>query len=168
MLFRCTPRTNSLSFSNIVGPFLFKDSEAPVYLTGIVGCLVSRALEIVIIIILRIIFVTANKRRDRAVAEGRVDYDERVSALEDISDWRNPAFRYVAVSSLPALRWHYLSLIHFLLSHLSVLSVTTTLITNVLHSEATFMILSVHCISTFYLPLLYMDRHLLSISSLPL
>jgi len=81
---------------NIVGPFLFKDSEAPVYLTGIVGCLVSRGLEIVIIIILRIIFVTANNRRDKALAEGRTEYDERVSALEDISDWRNPAFRYVA------------------------------------------------------------------------
>lgn len=96
---------------NIVGPFLFKDSEAPVYLTGIIGCLVSRALEIVIIIILRIIFVTSNKRRDRAVAEGRMEYDERVSALEDISDWRNPAFRYVAVSpsySSHRLQWYTL------------------------------------------------------------
>ncbi|KAH8824645.1 MFS general substrate transporter [Flagelloscypha sp. PMI_526] len=81
---------------NIVGPFLFKDSEAPQYLTGVVGCMVSRALEIVVIIMLRIIFVRANAKRDRAVAEGRVTYDERVSTLQDISDWKNPAFRYVA------------------------------------------------------------------------
>lgn len=31
---------------NIVGPFMFKDSEAPIYFTGVIGCLVSRALEV--------------------------------------------------------------------------------------------------------------------------
>jgi len=35
-----------LYFSNIVGPFLFKDNEAPGYLTGIIGCMVSRGLEV--------------------------------------------------------------------------------------------------------------------------
>ncbi|KAK0193417.1 MFS general substrate transporter [Armillaria mellea] len=81
---------------NIVGPFLFKDSEAPGYLTGVVGCMVSRALEIIIILILRAIFVISNKRRDRAAAEGRVEYDPNLTGLEDITDWKNPAFRYVA------------------------------------------------------------------------
>ncbi|KAK0432253.1 MFS general substrate transporter [Armillaria borealis] len=81
---------------NIVGPFLFIDSEAPGYLTGVVGCMVSRALEIIIILILRVIFVISNKRRDRAAAEGRVEYDPNVTGLEDITDWKNPAFRYVA------------------------------------------------------------------------
>ncbi|KAF9024585.1 MFS general substrate transporter [Hymenopellis radicata] len=80
---------------NIVGPFLFKDNEAPEYFTGVVGCMVSRALEIVIILILRYIFVRANKRRDRAEAEGKVSYDANLTGLEDISDWKNPAFRYV-------------------------------------------------------------------------
>jgi len=80
---------------NIVGPFLFKDSEAPTYLTGIVGCMVSRAAEIVVILIFRFIFVRANKRRDKAVAEGLVEYDEQTNAVEDISDWKNPAFRYI-------------------------------------------------------------------------
>jgi len=87
---------SGLATGNIVGPFLFKDSEAPVYLTGIVGCLVSRALETVIIMLLRIIFVTANKRRDKALAEGHMEYDERAFGMEDISDLKNPAFRYVA------------------------------------------------------------------------
>ncbi|PBL04216.1 MFS general substrate transporter [Armillaria gallica] len=85
---------------NIVGPFLFIDSEAPGYLTGVVGCMVSRALEIIIILILRVIFVISNKRRDRAAAEGRVEYDPNLTGLEDITDWKNPAFRYVAVSLL--------------------------------------------------------------------
>ncbi|KAJ7460643.1 MFS general substrate transporter [Mycena latifolia] len=80
---------------NIVGPFLFKDSEAPGYLTGVVGSMVSRILEIVVILALRIVFVRANRKRDRDAAEGRVQYDERSIGLQDISDWKNPAFRYV-------------------------------------------------------------------------
>jgi len=80
---------------NIVGPFLFKDSEAPKYLTGVVGCMVSRILEIFVILALRLVFSRANAKRDRDVAEGRVQYDERVTGLQDISDWKNPAFRYV-------------------------------------------------------------------------
>ncbi|KAJ7600577.1 MFS general substrate transporter [Mycena floridula] len=81
---------------NIVGPFLFKDSEANTgYKTGIIGCMVSRALEIVVILIFRFIFVRANKKRDKALAEGRVEYDEATSSLADISDWKNPAFRYI-------------------------------------------------------------------------
>ncbi len=100
---------------NIVGPFLFKDDEAPGYFTGVIGCMVSRALEvsqtgsgqaitdtvqIVVILIFRFIFVRANRRRDRAVAEGKVSYDANLTGLEDISDWKNPAFRYIAVSRL--------------------------------------------------------------------
>ncbi|KAG7096489.1 hypothetical protein E1B28_003919 [Marasmius oreades] len=80
---------------NIVGPFLFLDRESPTYFTGVVGCLVSRALEIVIILILRVVLVVSNKRRDKAVAEGRVTYDVDSSGLDDVSDWKNLAFRYV-------------------------------------------------------------------------
>ncbi|KIY67095.1 MFS general substrate transporter [Cylindrobasidium torrendii FP15055 ss-10] len=80
---------------NIVGPFLFKDSEAPEYLTGLVGCLASRALEIVVILVLRVIFVRANRKRDRLVAEGKLSYDASITGVSDISDWKNPAFRYV-------------------------------------------------------------------------
>ncbi|KAJ7035632.1 MFS general substrate transporter [Mycena alexandri] len=89
---------------NIVGPFLFKDSEAPTYITGIVGCMVSRILEIVVILALRVVFSRANAKRDRDVAEGRVQYDDRVTGLQDISDWKNPAFRYVLVRLIDALQ----------------------------------------------------------------
>ncbi|KAJ7743088.1 MFS general substrate transporter [Mycena metata] len=85
---------------NIVGPFLFKDSEAPTYITGVVGCMVSRILEIVVILALRVVFSRANAKRDRDVTEGRVQYDDRVTALQDISDWKNPAFRYVLRCSI--------------------------------------------------------------------
>ncbi|KAJ7636091.1 MFS general substrate transporter [Mycena polygramma] len=80
---------------NIVGPFLFKDSEAPTYLTGVVGCMVSRILEILVILALRVVFSRANAKRDRDVAEGRVQYDPHATTLQDLSDWKNPAFRYV-------------------------------------------------------------------------
>jgi MFS family permease len=79
---------------NIVGPFLFMDSEKPGYKTGIIGCMVSRALEIIIILLLRLVFVRANNKRDQAVRDGLV-YDERELAQQDLSDWKNPAFRYV-------------------------------------------------------------------------
>ncbi|KAH7098978.1 MFS general substrate transporter [Auriculariales sp. MPI-PUGE-AT-0066] len=81
---------------NIIGPFAFVDKEAPDYRTGVIVCMCSRAFEIVVILALRYIFVTANRKRDRAVAEGRVTYDATVTALGDVSDWKNPAFRYVA------------------------------------------------------------------------
>jgi hypothetical protein len=95
---------------------MFKDSEAPKYQTGIIGCMVSRILEVrfgllisilhcphlrtytqmVVIIILGIVFATANKRRDRKLAEGNAEYDPALTAgLDDVTDWENKAFRYV-------------------------------------------------------------------------
>jgi LytS/YehU family sensor histidine kinase len=85
-----------VAVGNIVGPFMFKDSEAPKYPTGIIGCMVSRILEMVVIIILGIMFATANKRRDRKFVEGNQEYDPALTTgLEDVSDWENKAFRYV-------------------------------------------------------------------------
>jgi hypothetical protein len=41
-------------------------------------------------------FMTANKRRDRKLAEGHLEYDPALATgLEDVSDWKNKAFRYV-------------------------------------------------------------------------
>lgn len=56
-------------------------------------------MQIIIILVLRYMFIWQNKRRDRAVAEGRVEYDAIATAMEDLSDWKNPAFRYVTASS---------------------------------------------------------------------
>ena len=50
----------------------------------------------VVIIILGIMFATANKRRDRKLAEGNLEYDPALTTgLEDVSDWENKGFRYV-------------------------------------------------------------------------
>ncbi len=85
---------------NIVGPFLFKTSEAPKYTTGIVGMLVANIVEVFVILALRTLFLTSNKRRDRKMTEEGVKYDERTAMVDDITDFENPAFRYVAVGSL--------------------------------------------------------------------
>ncbi len=84
---------------NIIGPFLFKTSEAPKYTTGIVGMLVSNCVEVAVVLCLRFIFLTSNSRRDKKLAEhDGVGYDPTGGMVEDITDWKNPAFRYVAVS----------------------------------------------------------------------
>ena len=44
-------------------------------------------------------FLFQNARRDKAVRDGTVEYDEMATALEDLSDWKNPAFRYITVST---------------------------------------------------------------------
>ncbi|SJK97011.1 related to allantoate permease [Armillaria ostoyae] len=88
-----------LCTGNIVGPFLFKTSEAPKYTTGIVGMLVANIVEVFVILALRILFLTSNKRRDRKMTEEGVKYDERPAMMDDITDFENPVFRYVAVGS---------------------------------------------------------------------
>ncbi|PBK95372.1 hypothetical protein ARMGADRAFT_1011232 [Armillaria gallica] len=85
---------------NIVGPFLFKTSEAPKYTTGIVRMLVANIVEVFVILALRTLFLTSNKRRDRKTTEEGVKYDEHTAMVDDITDFENPAFRYVAVGSL--------------------------------------------------------------------
>lgn len=75
--------------------YSFLDSEAPVYRTGIIVCMCSRAAEIVVILALRICFVIPNNRRDKKFAEGDERYDPDVQVFDDITDQQNLHFRYV-------------------------------------------------------------------------
>lgn len=70
--------------------------EAPVYRTGIIVCMASRCFELGVILCLRLCFVIPNKRRDRLFAEGEAEYDPMVQLYDDVSDWENKHFRYVA------------------------------------------------------------------------
>ena len=57
-------------------------------------------IQLTVIIILGIMFATANKRRDRKFAEGHQEYNPALTTgLEDVSDWENKAFRYVGECS---------------------------------------------------------------------
>ncbi|KAI5478368.1 hypothetical protein MNV49_005219 [Pseudohyphozyma bogoriensis] len=73
-------------------------SQAPTYRLGIGAILVSCALEIVVIFVLRMVLQLENRRRDKArdilIAEGRLG-DEDKTAYADLTDKQNPHFRYV-------------------------------------------------------------------------
>lgn len=80
---------------NIVGPYSFLSSEAPVYRTGIIVCMASRSAEVVVCLVLRACFVLANKSRDGNFEDGDERYDPSVQVFEDVTDKNNLHFRYV-------------------------------------------------------------------------
>ncbi|KAH6885220.1 major facilitator superfamily domain-containing protein, partial [Thelonectria olida] len=80
---------------NSIGPQCFRDQDAPRYflaLSIVLGCFVL--LEIVLFS-LRTYYVLQNKRRDAQVASGEVVADTNLThAFEDVTDRKNPHFRY--------------------------------------------------------------------------
>ncbi|KKY21936.1 putative allantoate permease [Phaeomoniella chlamydospora] len=99
-----TKRVTSTAFvflaycaGNIIGPHAFLDSEAPVYQTGcklILGCAAG---QVVLVLALRYLLISRNKRRDaEAIANGQTqaDIDAADEVLEDLTDFQNPKFRY--------------------------------------------------------------------------
>ncbi|WRT64798.1 uncharacterized protein IL334_001732 [Kwoniella shivajii] len=85
-----------VAVGNIVGPYSFLASEAPVYRTGIIVCMASRAAEIVVILALRVCFVIPNRNRDRKFNNGDERYNPDVQVFVDLTDKQNLHFRYVA------------------------------------------------------------------------
>lgn len=92
-----TKRTTATAFvflayciGNIIGPHGWVGSEAPIYQTGcklIIGCVAG---QVVIAIILRFLLIRRNRLRDE---QGPVIEDEN-AALQDLTDFENPNFRY--------------------------------------------------------------------------
>ena len=92
-----TKRTTATAFvflayciGNIIGPHGFIGSEAPIYQTGcqlIIGCVAG---QVVLAIILRFVLIRRNRLRDE---KGPVVEDEN-AALQDLTDFENPNFRY--------------------------------------------------------------------------
>lgn len=82
---------------NIAGPFFFKSEQAPGYKLGISAMLVANCLELILFVLFRIMFVRANKAKDRLAAErqeGSIP-DSQETAFADLTDRQNPNFRYV-------------------------------------------------------------------------
>ncbi|KAK6718832.1 hypothetical protein SNK05_001979 [Fusarium graminearum] len=92
-----TKRTTATAFvflayciGNIIGPHGWVGSEAPIYQTGcklIIGCVAG---QVLIAIILRFVLIRRNRLRDE---QGPVIEDEN-AALQDLTDFENPNFRY--------------------------------------------------------------------------
>lgn len=85
-----------MATGNIVGPYSFLDSEAPVYKTGIIVCMASRSAEVIVVLLLRACFVIANKSRDEKFKSGDDRYNPDVQVFEDVTDKKNMHFRYIS------------------------------------------------------------------------
>jgi hypothetical protein len=90
--------SHSSRSGNIVGPYSFLASEAPVYRTGIIVCMASRAAEILVILALRVCFVLPNKSRDKKFAAGDEAYNPATLVYADMTDKQNKHFRYIGES----------------------------------------------------------------------
>ena len=88
----------SCCVGNIIGPFAFKTSEAPVYASGITAMLVAYCVEIVALLSFAVYAAFLNKKKEQAApltGTDSVDDDERVKAsFSDLTDIENPYFRY--------------------------------------------------------------------------
>lgn len=82
-----------VSVGNIIGPFTM--TKAP-YTAGVTVCMCSRALEIVVVLLMRLCFVRANRKRDKRFAEGDDAYAPNAMTFEDITDGQNKHFRYIS------------------------------------------------------------------------
>ncbi|KAB8211052.1 major facilitator superfamily domain-containing protein [Aspergillus parasiticus] len=88
---------------NIVGPFLFFGSEAPVYKSGFIAMMVCLAAATVLILALGLSWRMENARRDRVYGPATLPPTNNpkepaqgtAGAREDLTDVQNTAFRYV-------------------------------------------------------------------------
>lgn len=78
---------------NIVGPHAWLASEAPVYQTGCKVCLACACGQIGLCVALRAMLIYRNKKRDRQQMQ-EVPLDGFDEAIEDRTDFENPAFQY--------------------------------------------------------------------------
>jgi len=95
--------TNALFFvsycvGNIIGPFSFRSSEAPVYRSGIVAMLTAYCVEVVALLAFAFYMALLNKKKDALCAETGVDIGDRttrdLTGFRDLTDKENPYFRY--------------------------------------------------------------------------
>ena len=88
----------SYCVGNIIGPFAFKSSEAPVYQSGITAILVAYCVEIAVCCGFAVFLASCNRKKDmNLITIGKTDATEEEllsHALRDLTDIENPFFRY--------------------------------------------------------------------------
>lgn len=88
----------SYCLGNIIGPFAFKTSEAPVYTSGITAMLVAYCVKIVALLFFAVYaaFLNRGKEKQRDSLDlDDADEDNRFQAgFSDLTDRENPFFKY--------------------------------------------------------------------------
>ena len=83
---------------NIIGPFAFKSSEAPVYRSGIIAIMVAYCVEITVLICFALFLANANRKKEIALRETGQDNaseeEKCAMAFRDLTDLENPFFRF--------------------------------------------------------------------------
>lgn len=97
-----TKRTLTSSFTfvgycvgNMTGSQIFKATDAPRYIPGIIGCVVCFGLQFIVIVVWRITLILRNKRRAKMMHEHGVSEQERIRrgkefGEKDSTDFKNP------------------------------------------------------------------------------
>ncbi|RAL08366.1 putative MFS allantoate transporter [Aspergillus homomorphus CBS 101889] len=81
---------------NIIGPQLFFEEQAPVYQSGFIAIYVCLAVVVAVLVGLVVYLRWENQRRDALMGvEVEVDIENTEEELVDVTDQKNPRFRYV-------------------------------------------------------------------------
>lgn len=82
----------SFCLGNIIGPLTFTGASAPDYIPAKIAIMVTGAVAVLFTIVLWLVYVRENRRRDAAA--GVVEHVED-SEFMDLTDRQNKEFRYV-------------------------------------------------------------------------
>ncbi|KAL3442764.1 major facilitator superfamily domain-containing protein [Aspergillus insuetus] len=80
---------------NIIGPQLFFESEAPRYQSGLQAILICLVVVVVDCMALLLYLRRENAKRDSLGVDVAAEIGEEHDGLRDVTDLKNPAFRYV-------------------------------------------------------------------------
>lgn len=83
----------SFCLGNIIGPLTFTQPSAPAYIPAKITIIVTCAVAVVLVIILRTYYTWENKRRDKLVDQGVLGHQADIE-FGDVTDRKNKEFRY--------------------------------------------------------------------------
>lgn len=89
----------SYCIGNIIGPFSFKESEAPKYNSGIIAMLVAYCVEIFLLLTFAFYAAMLNKKKEGALGQDGIglrnaSFQSMDTNVADQTDQEDPLFRY--------------------------------------------------------------------------
>jgi heme/copper-type cytochrome/quinol oxidase subunit 2 len=83
----------SFCLGNIIGPLTFRAGDAPEYTPAKITIIVTCAVAVVLVLILRTYYMWENKRRDKLAEATHVEHQVNIE-FADVTDRKNKEFRY--------------------------------------------------------------------------